>query len=121
MSSSEYRTPFSSFVIYLASRTGQVVDSPDIAFVEIQQLCSTAEKEESMILSFDHTTSLTIMKIDIYWSERVYAGRGGPLLESPGNLTYPEQYFNIKISKREKLALAPKVVYSVSLNKSVFS
>ena len=74
-----------------------------------------------MILSCDHMTSLTIMKIDIYWSERVYGGRGGPLLESPGNLTYPEQYFNIKILKREKLVRAPKVVYSVSLNKSVFS
>ena len=51
-------------------------------------------------------------------------GRGGPwgpLLESPGNLTYPEQYFNIIISKREKLVLAPKEVYSVSLNESVFS
>ena len=49
-------------------------------------------------------------------------GRGGPwgpLLESPGNSTYPEQYFNIIISKREKLVLAPKEVYSVSLNKSV--
>ena len=55
-----------------------------------------------MILSFDHTTSLTIMKIDIYWSERVYAGRGGPLLESPGNLTYPEQYFNIKNFKKRE-------------------